>query len=469
MHVLPCIPIRNQRLGLQISDADLLELLAALSASLPDARRSNWSRLLRLSPTMLVWCKFHFSPARDLSALIDSLTCDDAGVLRTLIAPSPANPAANLDEKWFDQFRRFLGELDWATQSPTQPAPHLVIASGGMVSAPGGSTSAAVAKRSHNQRENNIGTARLVVILDTLLRPFWHDPLDELSRWLSKTFSNFSFELRPEDQVKLELATDEQSSHRIDSWRNGSSTTPSILTDVVEQLWRANRQAAHWRNEKLESLKQLAYGASHEINNPLANIATRAQLLVAGEKDDARRKQLITIFQQAMRAHEMISDMMLFAHPPEPDLQPVELVELVRKACSEFSPLVEQAGWTIDSVSDVGPINLQIDAGQIISLLQAIVQNSFESRSTGHIAVSCGLTQSQNAFIEVSDNGPGISVETARHMFDPFYSGREAGRGLGFGLSKAWTIARLHGGDICLKSTGATGTTISIELPAEKT
>ncbi len=468
MHFLPSIPIRDQQLALAVSDSDFLELLTAITAIQPEARRSSWSRLLRLSPTMLVWCKSRFSTAHDFSALIDCLASDHAALLHGLRSAPSMHSAPSLDEKWFDQFRRYLSELDWLAHANSQTAPQLAVNTSSTASVAGSSTGTVVAKRSHHHRLNRPESARLVSLLESLIRPFWQGPTDDLTRWIGEKFANFSFELRLDDQDHLETSADQQWSQAMESWRNGSAATKTLLTDVMEQLWRANRQAAHWQCEKLESLKQLAYGASHEINNPLANIATRAQLLVANEKDDSRRKQLTTIFQQAMRAHEMISDMMLFAHPPEPELRTIELVELIHNACAEFSPLVEQAGWTIDCSGNAGQIQLQADTGQIISLLQAIVQNSIESRSAGHINIACENSHSRIALIEISDNGPGISEDAARHLFDPFYSGREAGRGLGFGLSKAWTIARLHDGDIRIKSTGPGGTTIRVELPISK-
>src|SRR5438309_9187168 len=76
---------------------------------------------------------------------------------------------------------------------------------------------------------------------------------------------------------------------------------------------------------KLQALYNFAYGLSHEINNPLANIATRAQTLLLDEKDPERRRKLATIVQQAFRAHEMIADLMLFARPPAVRAQEVDL------------------------------------------------------------------------------------------------------------------------------------------------
>ena len=90
----------------------------------------------------------------------------------------------------------------------------------------------------------------------------------------------------------------------------------SKLDEYERKLSDFDRRLEH---EKLESLKELAYGASHEINNPLANIAARAQTLLADETDPERARKLSAIHRQAMRAHEMISDLMLFARPPKLD------------------------------------------------------------------------------------------------------------------------------------------------------
>ncbi len=68
--------------------------------------------------------------------------------------------------------------------------------------------------------------------------------------------------------------------------------------------------------------------------------------------------------------------------------------------------------------------------------------------------------------VEVRDTGPGISEEVRRHMFDPFYSGREAGRGLGLGLSKCWRVIEVHGGKIEVRSEIGKGTTFVVLLPS---
>jgi len=87
---------------------------------------------------------------------------------------------------------------------------------------------------------------------------------------------------------------------------------------------------------KLQALYNFAYGLSHEINNPLANISARAQTLLIDEKDPDRRRKLATIVQQAFKAHEMIADLMLFARPPALRPQPIDLVKLADTVVAEM-------------------------------------------------------------------------------------------------------------------------------------
>ncbi len=221
--------------------------------------------------------------------------------------------------------------------------------------------------------------------------------------------------------------------------------------------------------EKLAAMKQLAYGASHEINNPLANISTRAQTLMVEESDPERRRKLAVIYEQALRAHEMISDMMLFANPPKLVRAATDVRLLIAKLAKEIAgelgrgtPGELQLSPPIELEVRIGPDikDVMIDATQICVALKALIRNSIEAiRSAGRpgkIGVRVGYRADQIWFT-ITDNGVGISSATKRHLFDPFYSGREAGRGLGFGLSKAWRIARLHGGTLWYDEDWADG------------
>ena len=240
----------------------------------------------------------------------------------------------------------------------------------------------------------------------------------------------------------------------------------SKLNDYEQRLANFDQRLEH---EKLESLKELAYGASHEINNPLANIAARAQTLLEGENDAERARKLSAIHRQAMRAHEMISDLMLFARPPKLDKKPLDLRPLVQRIVEEQLELAEEQDIHLTCELGDRPIDALADETQLGVALSALLKNSLEAVSDcGDVRVTVRQIEAGSerlAEICVRDNGPGISDAVRQQMFDPFFSGREAGRGLGFGLSKCWRIVTDHGGQVVVNRPACGGAEISILLP----
>jgi signal transduction histidine kinase len=249
---------------------------------------------------------------------------------------------------------------------------------------------------------------------------------------------------------------------------------------------------------KLRALYNFAYGLSHEINNPLANIATRAQTLLADEHDPQRRRKLATIVQQAFKAHEMIADLMLFAHPPRMQLRQIDLVPLVKTVIAELSEQANEQNTQLEHVGSIRPLMANLDPTAMAVAIKAIVQNGLEAvQQRGCITVgveelntsstnfkldgphevatphsASSLQHSTDARFElarvvltISDTGPGIPPDVRPNIFDPFFCGREAGRGLGLGLSKAWRIVELHGGRINVESEAGSGATFRVILP----
>jgi signal transduction histidine kinase len=220
--------------------------------------------------------------------------------------------------------------------------------------------------------------------------------------------------------------------------------------------------------EKLAALKELAYGAGHEVNNPLANIAARAQSLLEDEANPERRRKLIAIHRQAMRAHEMIADLMLFARPPRLNVVEFNLRQAVASVVDEFADLAAEREIQLDCDND-GPLVIAGDETQLAVAIGAVVKNAIEAvGASGHVHVSLQrktIDDEARAEVVVRDDGPGISEEVRRHIFDPFFSGREAGRGLGFGLSKCWQIVTEHGGRIEVNSLAGHGAKFTISLP----
>lgn len=236
---------------------------------------------------------------------------------------------------------------------------------------------------------------------------------------------------------------------------------------TIAELAHRDAQAARLWQEKLAALAEFAAGAGHEINNPLAVISGRAQLLLRDETDPERRRDLALIRAQAQRVHEMIADLMLFARPPQPRPVECDAPSLVRQAVQSLAELAAERNAVV-TVSVVGDVpRLTADPTQFVVAVRAVVQNAVEAvpADRGTVEIQVSAAGDDKLAIAVRDNGPGLSAEAQRHAFDPFYSGRAAGRGLGLGLSKCWRIVTLHGGQAVLDSPATGGTTVTLVWP----
>ena len=284
--------------------------------------------------------------------------------------------------------------------------------------------------------------------------------LKSAKAWLKETVGK-ALAPREFKTCKLRLASDQQ---------NVSLAEP-VLALVKRDRETTTEFETRLRDEKLSAMKELAYGASHEINNPLANIATRAQVLISNEPNPERRRKLAVIHQQAMRAHEMISDMMLFAHPPQTKFELTDVFEWIKQVVAEMRREIRACGALVDIRRYPNVEKAWIDPTQFAVLLKALINNSLESFESGpeqeskKIIVRLWSDTEQGLVVSVTDNGPGVSDAATNHMFDPFYSGREAGRGLGFGLSKAWRIAQLHRGNLVWEREFEGGAQFTFRFP----
>ena len=259
----------------------------------------------------------------------------------------------------------------------------------------------------------------------------------------------------------------------------GAALMPSNNSEhlPIRHFWnvcgKLQRLQTNFRSDllrsKLMAMKQLAYGASHEINNPLANIATRAQSLLTEETNASKRQRLAVIYEQAMRAHEMISDMMLFAEPPDISYQSVEVKPLVEQVVSELRSELEGRDIIVGIRQYPDVENCELDSTQFAEAIKALIVNSIQAiGSGGEIRVQIWKPDDGVIGICVADNGCGIEDDAVEQIFDPFYSGREAGRGLGFGLSKVWRIVELHGGEVKFESDENWASRFTIRIPRER-
>jgi hypothetical protein len=220
--------------------------------------------------------------------------------------------------------------------------------------------------------------------------------------------------------------------------------------------------------DKLAALAEFAAGAGHEINNPLATIVGRVQQLLQGETDPVRRAALQSIGAQAYRVRNMIGDLMLVARPPQPSPCVLSVAEVVAEVVRTFHAESSNCHVVVDITPNT---DVFADSAQFAVVLHELLRNSRQALlpDGGEIRINArriDLAQRRFCEIAVVDHGRGFTEVEACHAFDPFFSGRQAGRGLGFGLCKCFRIAELHQAVLELASKPGGPTTVRLIWPA---
>jgi len=220
----------------------------------------------------------------------------------------------------------------------------------------------------------------------------------------------------------------------------------------------------------MEAMAEFAAGAGHEINNPLGSIIGQAQLLLKREDRADHRQALETIGAQAWRIRDMIGDTMLFARPPQPEFLECDLIQTTHKVVTNLNSVFGGKDDWISLNSTDQAIAVFADRTQISTMINNLLRNACEAvldnETDRRIAVTVRREADYAVIIDITDNGPPIPVEIRRHLFDPFFSGRQAGRGLGFGLSHCWQIVRMHNG-ILTQEPMETGNRFHVVLPVQ--
>ncbi|MFQ5975374.1 MAG: ATP-binding protein [Candidatus Hydrothermarchaeales archaeon] len=218
------------------------------------------------------------------------------------------------------------------------------------------------------------------------------------------------------------------------------------------------------QSEKLASLGRLAAGVAHEINSPLTNISTSAQILLRKkDKSDPKTERLEVIEGNVVLATKIVRGLLDFARPPKPIFEEVEINELIVRTLKilkyQFTNIKLHVYLDKELPSIMG------DSGQLQQVLINLMTNASQAMpNDGDLSVS---TWRENGFVEIDikDTGHGIAKEDMNKIFDPFFTTRKHGEGTGLGLSISHGIIQKHNGKIEVKSKIGEGTTFIIKLP----
>jgi signal transduction histidine kinase len=218
-------------------------------------------------------------------------------------------------------------------------------------------------------------------------------------------------------------------------------------------------EAERLRAAKLSGLAEFAAGASHEINNPLAVISGQAQYILGHQADwlaadtgSSAKQALQAIIAQVKRIHTILRDLMHFARPAPPRPSWLDLPTLMGEVAASLEEAAAPRRVRIEVTARPERLAVLADPEQVRAALTCLLRNAIEAAPTDGWA-RLALAEPgpvERVEVQVEDSGSGPAPEQRPHLFDPFYSGRSAGRGRGLGLPLAWRLARQQGGDVWL-------------------
>ncbi len=234
-----------------------------------------------------------------------------------------------------------------------------------------------------------------------------------------------------------------------------------VLADTQEALAEARTIAG---------IREMAAGAAHELNTPLAIISGRAQLMQGKSDSDENREIWSLISEQAQKISDIITELMEFTSPPTPRIQVFGVRELLSESAETFvsSDHPRTSAVQVEIEVDEDTPAMLGDRKQILRVVTELITNSANTDTpTPRITLSGRPGEFENkVIISVADNGPGMDQHTMENVFLPFYSAKRAGRRRGLGLFGAKVRVENNGGRLWICSKPERGTTVYIELPS---
>ncbi|GAB4257029.1 MAG: ATP-binding protein [Deferrisomatales bacterium] len=237
----------------------------------------------------------------------------------------------------------------------------------------------------------------------------------------------------------------------------------SIL--IFQDLSRVKRLEEELRRaDRLAAVGRLAAGLAHEIRNPLASLSGSVEVLRQGLAPGPEEAPLFEIvLRETDRLNRLVTNFLHYARPGRAQRQPVDLRELVAETGFFLSQGEGREGFTLRNRVPEG-LELPADRSQLEQLLLNLFRNSIEA-APGGVTVTVGARREDGAiYFSVGDDGPGMAAEIADRAFEPFFTCKEGGTGLG--RATVHRIAENHGAEVGLETGPGRGATFRFRFPA---
>jgi two-component system NtrC family sensor kinase len=253
-----------------------------------------------------------------------------------------------------------------------------------------------------------------------------------------------------------QLLMDRELVRLLDASRSSLENMKRLQTELVQR-------------EKLASLAQLVSGAAHEINNPLAAILGYSELLAAqadGESNQASMARKIG--QQARRTRELVSSLLSFAQQSPGEKTLLDMGSIVQRALQMKMLRTENKNIQLENRIEPDLPHIWGNVNQLFQCCVEIIGNAIDALEEvggGTFSVSV-LQEGDELVMEFSDCGPGI--RDPRRIFDPFYTTKAVGKGMGLGLSVTYGVVQDHQGQISCENRPEGGAVFELRFPVAK-
>jgi PAS domain S-box-containing protein len=230
------------------------------------------------------------------------------------------------------------------------------------------------------------------------------------------------------------------------------------------------------QEDRLVTLGRLVASVCHEINNPISSIATFNKLMLAHIRENTLPPEGLTAFEryldlsarEALRCGKIVNNLLTFARQKGVESKYFDLIELVQTILVLLGHAINKAGVAIDLKLPPAPFAIYGDYAQIQQCLMNLISNAVEAMPDGGtLTINAGRDDgSGDVWIKVADTGIGIAPDHLQKIFEPFFSTKTDGKGVGLGLPMVYGIVREHGGTVSVDSQIGRGTIFLLTLPA---
>jgi len=234
-----------------------------------------------------------------------------------------------------------------------------------------------------------------------------------------------------------------------------------VVTGILSDRQRKANESLR-RAERLKTLGEMAAGMAHEVKNPLAAIRSSAQIL-AGHVSGKDAEFAGIVVSEVDRLNKVVNEFLEYARPAPLRREPVRLSALLDFCLKLLAPVIRDKGINVRGVYPEAEAAVNADPAQLRQVFLNLILNAIQAvESQGCVEVSVRVAGHETR-VTVKDSGPGIPPDKLKNVFEPFYTTKPGGTGLG--LPIAQRIVAEHGGRLVVESVPGAGTTATVILP----